>query len=373
MDDILGQIYETVAEPEAWSGVAQSMAHQVKAHANWLIQPGAEGPTLFSFDGIPRSAMAAYADHYHTVDVFVQVGMRRFAGISPGPLRERDILDRAIYQRSEVYNDWLRPNGIDGFLTAALAPITEARPPILSFFRPTGAEPFSKVDVEHFATLLPHMRRAIRIRSAMTGGSGLGPIGLSLLEQIAHAVLLLDGTGCVLHANHAGRSLLDSHDGLQLRRSQLVGVRWDETSRLATILAGCAAPQPLSGEMLLRREDGHALLLAAVPLTGHAGAPFGEARCRICVMVLDPGSNDGHLARRLVALFGLTAAEARVAAAIAEGTSPADIAEAHGVTLPTIRTQTRLVYDKLEVRRQAELVRLLTLLGQLAGVVPHQL
>ncbi len=87
----------TVAEPEAWAGVAGAVTRQVDAHANWLIQPGAEAPTLFSFDGIPRSAMAAYADHYHTVDVFVQIGMRRFAGLLPGPLRERDILDEAVY------------------------------------------------------------------------------------------------------------------------------------------------------------------------------------------------------------------------------------------------------------------------------------
>jgi len=52
-----------------------------------------------------------------------------------------------------------------------------------------------------------------------------------------------------------------------------------------------------------------------------------------------------------------------VAAALAEGMSAADIADAHGVGLPTIRTQTRLIYDKLDVHRQTELVRLLTLMG----------
>ncbi len=61
-----------------------------------------------------------------------------------------------------------------------------------------------------------------------------------------------------------------------------------------------------------------------------------------------------------------------MAAAIAEGMSPAAIAEAHGVTLPTIRTQTRLIYDKLDVRRQIELVRLLTLLGSGMGESHHQ-
>ncbi len=124
--------------------------------------------------------------------------------------------------------------------------------------------------------------------------------------------------------------------------------------------------------MLLRHEDGHVRLLVAMPMAGHAGRPFGEARCRVCVMVTDPGSTDSQLARRLVALFGLTAAEARVAAALAGGMSAAEIADAHGVGLPTIRTQTRLVYDKLDVRRQAELVRLLTLLGSGLGRSHHQ-
>jgi DNA-binding CsgD family transcriptional regulator len=373
MTDILGQIYETVAEPEAWAGVAGSMARLVRASANWLITPGLQGPTLFSVDGISLSAMAAYADHFHTVDVFVQVGMRRFAGLQPGPLRERDILEEAVYCKSEVYNDWLRPNGIDGFLTAALAPIEDVRPPVLSFFRPTGAEPFSTGDVQHFTALLPHMRRAMRVRRTVAGDSGLGPVGVSLLEQIPQAVLLLDGAARVLHANRAGQSLLERRDGVQLDRGRLAGIRREDASRLMAILAGCAAAQPLSGEMLLRREAGHALLLTAVPMATHARTPLGEPRCRVCIIVVDPDSRDARLARRLAALFGLTAAEARVAASIAEGSSAAEIAEAHAVTLPTIRTQTRLVYEKLDIRRQTELMRLLTLLGQAVGSVFHQL
>jgi DNA-binding CsgD family transcriptional regulator len=64
----------------------------------------------------------------------------------------------------------------------------------------------------------------------------------------------------------------------------------------------------------------------------------------------------------LMAMFGLTPAEARLAAEIAAGQRLDALAEAHHVTLPTLRTQLRAIYGKTGTSRQSELVRLLAAL-----------
>ncbi|HVR52898.1 MAG TPA: helix-turn-helix transcriptional regulator, partial [Pseudorhodoferax sp.] len=55
----------------------------------------------------------------------------------------------------------------------------------------------------------------------------------------------------------------------------------------------------------------------------------------------------------------LTPAEARVAVQVAAGASLKEIAQRHGTALATVRTQLHSVMAKVEVERQADLVRAL--------------
>lgn len=71
-----------------------------------------------------------------------------------------------------------------------------------------------------------------------------------------------------------------------------------------------------------------------------------------------PPINPQFVAERL----GLTPAEGRIAAALAEGTTTRGIAEASGRAVGTIRYQYKRIYRKLKISTQAQLVRVLLLL-----------
>lgn len=71
------------------------------------------------------------------------------------------------------------------------------------------------------------------------------------------------------------------------------------------------------------------------------------------------GAGDLPKAARLRAQFGLTKAEARLAAALADGCSPAQAASEFDVKLTTIRSQLQQIFAKTGTSRQAELVALL--------------
>jgi DNA-binding CsgD family transcriptional regulator len=62
---------------------------------------------------------------------------------------------------------------------------------------------------------------------------------------------------------------------------------------------------------------------------------------------------------RLRALFGLTAAEARLALAIFDGASPRDAADQFGVSFQTVRNQLSRVFEKTGTRGQSDLVGML--------------
>lgn len=61
-----------------------------------------------------------------------------------------------------------------------------------------------------------------------------------------------------------------------------------------------------------------------------------------------------------MATYGLTAAEAEIAAALADGARAPQIAESRNVSMNTLRAQRRTAYSKLGVADQVDLVHALS-------------
>lgn len=67
--------------------------------------------------------------------------------------------------------------------------------------------------------------------------------------------------------------------------------------------------------------------------------------------------------------FGLTTAELRLARLLRDGRSLKEAADDLGVSHNTVRNQLRAIFDKMGVKRQSDLIRALTELSSLAGVL----
>lgn len=86
---------------------------------------------------------------------------------------------------------------------------------------------------------------------------------------------------------------------------------------------------------------------------------------QVAVFLVRPGPP--HLdAGQLAAQFGLTVAESRLAARLAEGRSVAEAAKVAGISIATARTHLRNIFAKTATSRQSELA--LLLLTSLAGI-----
>lgn len=80
----------------------------------------------------------------------------------------------------------------------------------------------------------------------------------------------------------------------------------------------------------------------------------------VACMVFPLGRRRIASARQLMSLFGLSAAEARLARALCHGETLEEFAGCQGVKLPTIKTQLRAVFAKTKTDRQVTLVSLIT-------------
>jgi len=84
-----------------------------------------------------------------------------------------------------------------------------------------------------------------------------------------------------------------------------------------------------------------------------------SVRPAVCVVITDPDAQKPLPEDRIQSVFGLTAAEARLASLLASGVDLRSAAEMLKITYGTARVRLAEIFHKTETRRQGELIRLL--------------
>ncbi len=217
--------------------------------------------------------------------------------------------------------------------------------------------------------LLPHVRQFIRVRQALSAAGALGATVSGLLDNTRVGVLHLDRRGRIVAANDRARILLRRADGLSDRSGVLRAREASEDARLDRLLAGAvpAAGAAVAGSMLIRR------LGAALPLVVHVKpvsapqADDGSRNVAALVLVVEPDRKPRIDPAVVSALLGLTTAESRVAAWLAEGWTVRDIAVATGRRESTVRWHVKRIHEKHGLSRQADLVRLVLAVAEHSG------
>jgi DNA-binding CsgD family transcriptional regulator len=108
--------------------------------------------------------------------------------------------------------------------------------------------------------------------------------------------------------------------------------------------------------IVVDREDAPWLLVEAMPVTAFGSDLFSSGR--LILLLTDLTSPLRPEATQLCAAFGLTVAEAKIAAKVASGMGLDGAAASLGISRETARTQLKAVFAKTNTRRQAELAAL---------------
>lgn len=180
------------------------------------------------------------------------------------------------------------------------------------------------------------------------------------LDMLDCALVIVDDEGRVEYRSRNAKALLlRSHGGLTFvdgrlsARSRRLREGLDRATRRA-----CSELQP-SGLCLSQAgaPPERSLRLVVAPI--YFGAAVGGVS-RAAIWILNTDAPAVPREELLGALFGLSRAEARLATGMLMGRSAAECARAAGVGVATIRSQLHSIFTKTGVRRQAQLVALLS-------------
>jgi DNA-binding CsgD family transcriptional regulator len=355
VETLVDAVYEAAVAPDLWASVLTRTGQAI----------GATGGTVFWFrtaqSGLLRAegwnmnleALALYDRHYLRIcpreritrglaagEVFDDLAVRRD---SSGAYRE-------YYEFADAY-------GYD-FARILLAEHSPELRVGFNFYGPVR-EDERETERALLRALFPHVRRASHMTLRISAITERAAWGDELFE-LGPPMLLVDGGGRVARMNARAEATLALHDGLRLSRGHLCATLLADDARLQREIAGALGPTPAlerphEGMALVSRPSGRpAWAVSALPLSPRLSGNFERARPRGLVTIAEtvPRVSPARLRRG----FGLSQAEAEVAAALAGGLHPDEVAEARGASLGTVRAQLKSIFAKLEVSTQAQLV-----------------
>jgi DNA-binding CsgD family transcriptional regulator/PAS domain-containing protein len=336
--ELTGLIYDAAFDEQLWVTVMNRMADAVGGGATAMIRKNlttGQGTGLFG-----RIEEAQFSDYFGR---FARINPLAEA-IAPLPagafLIDWQVIQKPRLMQSEYYNDFLLRRDIHGVLGLMVwrqgdeaAIINLTRPPAKGEFLPEHAD--------LLAPFMPHLRRAIGLAEQMPAWRGQTAGFDAALAGWHTAVLVLDGTGRVLYANSAAERVLSEQDGLRISHGTV------------------GSPNLLAVKRPSGRRPYAVHIAPCRP--GHIG--LFPSPARVVLTIADLDAESGPDRETLRALFGLTAAQASVAALITRGRDLRDIAMTLGISLYTVRRHLADVMAKTDTNSQVALVSLLSRLS----------
>jgi DNA-binding CsgD family transcriptional regulator len=351
-------IYAAVEAPEHWPTVLEKIADLVEGENVVLFASYADSiaADIQAFARSDGSLWERYRERFAAVNVWTERCDKLYPA---GAVRySHRAIATAELEKTEFYNDFLRPNGLAwGFGIEVALP--DRPPALLSSLRSRERGPFEEKEGSILRGLLPHLQRALRLHFELASARSAREGMERALDAFERAVFGLNQHGKVLFSNHTARQLLSEAGGLRIKQDRLHADIPQQDDKLQCMLQHAlqGAGFPASSVLVDRRCDKPAFRVTAMPV---AGSQLGSVPgVTTLVFVDDPSRTMLSRAASLRMLFRLSPTEARLADLLLRGMEVREAAECLGTTVQTTRFHLKRVLAKTGARRQSDMVRMM--------------
>lgn len=365
---IAARLYERAEDDNGWDRAVEELADVMEGQVVCVHRYDLgvrAGEAVRVLRGLTPHDAEEYREHHASNNAW----MERLAGIpQPGAvLVSHKVCPERELVEHRFYNEFLKPRG----LFALLAIVVESGGhefETVNMLR--GRRPGRYTDEEESLArwLAPHVRSLHRLHRLLAAERARCRLLGEVLDRISTAVFALDKDLEIVECNRAALDLLATGDGLTAVRGRLEVRDPDARDELRGAIGALVATlrgrdNYAGGSFLVGRPSlARAYSATVLPIRSVLSS---DAACGACCLLLvdDPEREDLPSVTRLIELWELTPAEARVACLLAVGRSPNEISDHLGVSINTVRTQLQKIFLKTDTTRQGELVRLFNRLG----------
>jgi DNA-binding CsgD family transcriptional regulator len=360
--DLIDDIYEAAWNPEHWPTFLSRFADAVQGQATVLMTEdlGRGSTEVSQAVRVDDRFKERYEARYGR-NIWLQQGVQQ---ARPGAVLVFDsLVSSSVLKETEFYCDFLRPQGLLHGCGGVIS--LDARAMVhLCTLRSANAGPFGEAEQVRFKILLPHLQRAFQIRLRIAELEEKQRTSEEALNRLSLAVIAIDQTGRVQSMNRSAHRILSQRDGLRLTSRGLVAEIPSANAELRRVLWGTAfdaTPEGVHPERAILVERPSAkrpYVVFVVPSRRRDRGLFGPGASAV-IFITDPEARPKDIAEVLIEAFNLTPAEARLAAILVDGKDLNEVCDILSIRRNTGRAHLRSLFDKVGVRRQAELVSVL--------------
>jgi DNA-binding CsgD family transcriptional regulator/PAS domain-containing protein len=363
LGSLVESVYDASIDGARWPAFLSMLAQQLSGVL----------PTLFIHDtrahsgalainvGYDSGIVRAYKAHFAERNIWLRSGHHL---LTPGSVRTSHIMcSRQALLASEWYADYCRPLNISQGIGATIHKDSMLTSNVAIFAGDDRAD-FGGEEIALLKALMPHMQRALKIHMHLAEANLRQGEFVEAIEPLAVGVILVTASGQVLFANRSARRLLDNRDGLMIDRQGLRAGRSRETNALRALIGCTMGPygqgrsQSGGGLNVTRPNGRRALQVLVSPIRPQQSLHLG-ARAVAAIYVTDPEQVSERPEVVLMRLYGLTPAEAKVAALIVRGMSARQAAEGLAISYNTVKSHLKRVFAKTGTNGQGDLIRLI--------------
>jgi DNA-binding CsgD family transcriptional regulator len=303
-------------------------------------------PTM---DAYVREGWAHRDERYRSLPVFMRLGVAC----------EFDFTTPEAMARSPFYQELLRPQGLQWFAAVKVGGGADVWG--LSLQRSAEQGPFSPQELERFAALSRRLAGPAELACAF--GFARIEAALDAFDTSFSAVAMIDRSGEAVRLNRSAERLLGPD--LRIVRRRIVSWSRDAThvlDRALHDLIWLRSAEACRPPVVLPRRNGRPIVAYPSRLSGAVREGFALVQGFVVFVDLEarPAANGADLIR----VFGLTAAEARLADRLLREESLEAAAEHLGVAYSTARNQLRAIYQKTDTHGQGQLIALISRLAK---------
>ena len=366
----IGLVYDSALDPAVWPTALEAMAGLIGGCSSGIMvhDPARREIRLaMVWNNLPDwpKWRRLFEEKYAAIMPFYESLAKFEIGAVHNTADMADMVGLKDYYQHAFFQEWAFPSGLRDNIACVLMKSAN-RFATFTIHTSTERDLIGPRELAVGRLLVPHVRRAVVVGDLLNMTASTASILQATLDTLSAAVVVTDAEGRVIHSNKAGDAMLRTDDLLGTEDGVLRAGQPQATQALLLAIGQTDAPVDRIGSngigVPLRHTDGSPAIAHVLPLarggTHRDWGPRATAAVFVAPVEYAPPTADA-----LIALYGLTAMEARVMMQIAAGRKRAEAAAVLGIANSTTKTNLDRVFGKTGTKDQAGLARLVLALA----------
>jgi DNA-binding CsgD family transcriptional regulator len=358
---LIGSIYDAALNPSSWPEVLGEIAAFVDGTAAGILSRDPTTMTgVITYDsGVDPEVKKSYLDTYirfdptTTSEFFVEVDEL---------VTTEDIMPYEEFLQTRYYQEWVKPQG----LADVIGSVIDRNFSNAALFKVFFSERHgivSKEDRRRASLIVPHVRRSVLI-GRLIDLKATETVSLSnVLDHLRTAIIMVDRTGFVTHANAAGYALMSVGSPVSCQKSRFkindAVVQKYFVDLFEAAHRGDAAVGKQGIAVPLTDRDGAHYVAHVLPLISGARGVEGRAYQAVASVFIHKAQFEPPSPPEVIAkAYKLTPSELRTMLAIVEIGGVPEAAAAMGIAESTVKSHLSRLFEKTGATRQADLVKI---------------